>query len=309
MSNKKPRKWLWVILLMAICTVVLVTGYSAALCCNDNNQQVSAGLLQIPNKIEAAFNNLDAALSGMVEDIYAKYAPQQEPTDPESTLDIQNFFPPVCPPFDKELGEIIAYEDIMYLNDGTPIDTACVSTYARTPLEYHDELYAEFVKYFGYEPAEYTVVTFEDVGQFYIDGKDYVPIYQLFIRDSSVPICDEEFGVLKETVHENGMIAINFSIRCELWGNGDSFDENSDCWSSLEAFMNTEEWRNLIGQMNPRMSELTGKTIEELNQEDEMHNVLDLYYMFISKARNSQKELFSVISITYRYIPPASNSV
>lgn len=208
----------------------------------------------------------------------------------------------IAPPFEEELGVITAYEDLMILNSGDAIEAACVSAYAKSPEECHEELYAEFVRHYGYEPHELTRPTYEFVGQFFVDGRDYQPIYKVILFDTSVPLWDNPPIYIQEYTRGN-TTTVSCSVVCELWANRNFFDGESDCWTSYQAFLQSEEFQTIRRQIAQRLSELTGVPAEELLP---IHGVgiAKTRIIFASRVRNSQREMFSLFTIAYDYTPP-----
>ena len=313
MYNKcRIRKWLQIALMVV--PIIILSGCNSIFVdvdmpANSGQSHVSG----ITQEIKQTFQDIEASFVEFWHTLTSK-RPVYTPTRPASTEPFtfppEPSKPPVCPIFDKTLGEIVAYEDKLYFDDGSYQEAACVSTYARTPFDYYDEMHTEFVRAFGYEPSSNSSITFENAGQFYIDGEDYVPIYKIFLRDLGdvVHFYDGEFNTLEEAFHDNGIISICYDIKCELWANGDSFDGDSDCWNDLDEFLKTDEWLETIDQMLQKMADLTGQTRDEFETEDTMYNVAEINFMFIPKACNSQNEFFSIIHIIYRYTPPSSDS-
>ena len=246
---------------------------------------------------------LDSAAEAVIDAIKQPQTATQ-PNDSEPPLQTGGGFGPYCPPFEEELDVYYTYEELDVFLDQSKqdfyVDTYGLYIYAFSPTDYpRNVLIEEFKRIYGYEPNRDP--NGEMVGQFYINGDDWVPVYKLSVeyRDYT-HIWDDLTDGNYSYINEDGSYVAGFQTFFGEWENTDVFDDNADCWKALEEYENTDEYKQRYQAMLDWMRQQSGMTVGEMYN-DERFTMCR--FMFASNVCDMEGNIFSVFRMYCRYDP------
>lgn len=296
------------LMLIILSAVAPLAGCSMAFCADGNDTKpLTAYLENAADKAVQAAQKAGKSLGNAMDAILENSTrPREDIPSPEDTTSSlpEPIYTPRCSPFDKTLNVITAYEEDMVFVEGAYENYFAhiygISVYALSALDFsYKDLQTEFERIYGSTAVDYTQ---EMVGQFYVDGEDWVPVYKFTLQQADyTPIWDDAKDGFFEIHEEDGSYVVGFRKIFAVWGNGDCFDKNSDSWAALGEYENTAEYRDYYEAMLDRMIEISGKTIGEMHA-DERFTIS--YFAFTDKAYTPEGEAFSAITYGCRYNAP-----
>lgn len=313
-NNRQHRKRTttrFLAVLLIVASLASLAGCTPAFCADG-----SAGSTLLERMKNSAHNEIQNAKDAINEmaDKIANGLPapnkQNNTSHIEDTALLPDFdpFAPQCPPFEEELGVYYTYEkfDVFFdqdealgLNDFYD-DIYGLYIYALSPVDYPvDVLAEEFKRIYGHKPNRFPCG--EMVGQFFIDGEDWVPVYKLSVEyvDATLIWYDKRDGIYKWE-NDNGSYGIGFEKIFGVWENTDVFDDNADCWKAYEEYITTDEYKARYQEMMDWMCQKSGMTVGEM-RDDEHFRIC--CFMFFSNVCDLEHNVFSVMRMFCEYQP------
>lgn len=316
-ANNHQRRKITTTRFLATLLIISITaslvGCTPAFCADDNADKTL--LERFENFADRAAqaaksigDALDSAAEAVIDAIKQPQATTQ-PNDSEPLLPTGGGFGPYCPPFEEELDVYYTYEELdVFLDqdqnrglDDYFVDICGIYIYAFSPINYSNSVLAEeFERIYGYAPNYFP--SEEMVGQFYINGDDWVPVYKLSAeyRDYTLIWYDEKRDGNYTYLHDNGAYEAGFEKIFGEWENADVFDDNADCWKELEEYEKTDEYKNRYMEMLDWMCQASGMTVSEM-REDEHFKIC--YCVFFSNVSDLEGNVFSVFRMFCKYEP------
>lgn len=313
-ANSRQRRKITTPRFLAMLLIISITaslvGCTPAFCTGDNADKTLLERLETfaDQAVQAAQSVGDALDSAADAVIDAIKQPQTttHPNDSEPPLQTGGGFGPYCPPFEEELDVYYTYEKLdKFLNQkGNDyfVDTYGLYVFTVNPIGYsHSVLAEEFKRIYGYEPNYFPDV--EMVGQFYIDGEDWVAVYKLAAERHDYTLIMDNLTEGQYTYfNEDGSYIVGFQTFFGEWENTDVFDDNADCWKEYEEYKKTDEYKQRLQEMLDTMCQLSGMTVYEMDNDERFSMRI---FSFASNVCDMEGNIFSVLCMYCRYDPVA----
>lgn len=294
--------------LIIISVMASLVGCTPAFCADDNaGKTLLERFGNIADQAAQAAQKAGDALDSAVEAVIGAMNLPQITTQPTD-----DFLPPPewndpevpdCPPFEEELGRYHTYEELDVFLDQTEqdflVDIYGLYIYALAPTDFpFSVMKEELRRVYGLEASHYE---FETVGQFYIDGEDWVPVYKLIIESRDYThiwynLTDGNYSYY----NEDGSYVSGFQVFFGEWENTDVSDEDADCWKALAECENTDEYKRRFQEMLDTICQMSGMTVSEMDNDE--HFTMRRF-MFADNVCDMDGNVFSVYCMWCRYDP------
>ena len=166
---------------------------------------------------------------------------------------------------EEYVGEIGVYEtdNVEYLTLlGTYEYAAWISvTVAEKNVVYEEEIQKKFAEYFWYEPEAEVTVTY--LGEYFVEGNEEVQsLYRYSIEDRTYTLRENEMYAVYYQECDDGSPWVGFCV----YGTMDEIYE----------VYRDPRYRELYDQMIDMFSRITGKTIDEMRQDQEHYRIANI---------------------------------
>ncbi len=294
--NSRKRRRQAAALLLSATLMLSMTGCSEDWKLDDKTMsEISSAIDSAATQVEKTANSIFTPVKSFFESMFAGTPNEAPPSTIPGPTTTSPLFAPMFPPFEGELGVIRAYEE-------RPLEGQSynyVEVYARSPMEYNAEMKAYYKEYFGYDCTD-TMVHMEEMGQFYVDGEDYVPIYRVYFKDPVGPcyevITEVEMNTMRERISDDGTVRIVRIVEVESW-----LDGEKDCWTVLSEYVSTTEYLSLRTELAMRMAELTGFSVETIMADTEHFDLMTV--SFRDNLRKEDGTRFCALYFAATYFP------